>query len=419
MIVLFIDKKRYDMKILFITGLYPFQEEQYYYRCANGSLQNAANVFQWGVVRGLEENGSDYTVVSYPFLPCFLRGYKNVLTKGSVIKFDNKTIGYSPRYITIPFVKEFYIKKSLTSFINKWIKEKNIKKDEQFAILFYHLYGPFLSAAIPFKRIYRKMILCPIVTDAFYHDDQLIAQLPFWRRIQAAEEKKAFYAAFPYMDKYVFLAEKISDFIPNSKEHNIIVEGIAQMIPSAPVIKSSAVEKTLLYTGSLGDHTSIEFLLDAFSTITNEDYRLVICGDGVLKGLVEDYCAKDKRIVYKGRVLRDEALRLQRDCTVLINPRRPDIPETAYSFPSKTIEYMLSGTPMIGYKLEGIPSEYYNYFYTIPDMDKTSMMRVIQEVLNKPEEELYNNALSAYNFIVKEKSAKAQTKKIIDYLEAD
>lgn len=407
------------MKVLFITGLYPSQEEQYYYKCANGTLQNSSNVFQWGVVRGLEENGCDYTVVSYPFLPCYLRGYKKVFTKDTVIRYENKTIGYSPRYITIPYVKEYYIKESLNNYIKTWIKEQKIQKDEKFAILFYHLYGPFLSAAISFKKKYPKLILCPIVTDVFYHDDQLISQLPFWRRIQATKEKKAFYSAFPYMDKYVFLAEKISDFIPNSKGHNIIVEGLAQKIPNIPDLKSNTAEKTLLYTGSLGVHTSIDFLLEAFSSIENENYRLVICGEGALHGVVENYCAKDKRIVYKGSVLREEALTLQKKCTALINPRRPDIPETPYSFPSKTIEYMLSGTPMIGYKLEGIPSEYYNYYYTIPDMEKSSMMKVIQEVLDKPAEELYNKALSAFNFIAMKKNAVAQTKRIIDYLGAD
>ena len=223
----------------------------------------------------------------------------------------------------------------------------------------------------------------------------------------------------PKMNKYVFLADRMSELIPESKDNYIVVEGIAQIIPELPHKKGEKKEKTLLYTGALGIHTSIDHLLQAFVLTNNKGFRLVICGDGTLRPLVEDYCTKDTRILYKGSIPRDAALELQKSCTAVINPRRPDIIDTAYSFPSKTIEYLLSGTPMIGYKLEGMPSEYYDYFFTIPEMDDNSMAKVITEVLNKPEEELYKKALSAYNFIITNKTAFIQVKKIIDYIEAD
>ena len=77
---------------------------------------------------------------------------------------------------------------------------------------------------------------------------------------------------------------------------------------------------------------------------------------------------------------------------------------------------MLSGTPMIGYKLEGIPEEYYDYYYTIPDMSLESMREVISNVLSSPNSVLFNKAQSAYSFIVNNKTAKSQIKRLVDFL---
>ena len=54
-----------------------------------------------------------------------------------------------------------------------------------------------------------------------------------------------------------------------------------------------------------------------------------------------------------------------KEAKLLINLRNPEDKYTKYSFPSKTFEYMVSGTPFFTTKLEGIPSEYYNYLYCI------------------------------------------------------
>lgn len=407
------------MKVLFVTGLYPQQVEEYYYNCSNGALQNASNVFQWSIVKGLVENDYDFTVVSYPFLPCFFNGYNRLLTKSSPIDFNGTEIGYSPRYVTLPYIKEWFIERSFKSYLSNWLAQQQIKENEQFAILFYHIYGPFLAAVRPFKTRYKRMILCPIITDLFHCDPSRLNDYPFWKRKQLRKEIDITKDMLPKMNKYVFLADRMSELIPESKGNYIVVEGIAQSIPEPPLKKGEVKEKTLLYTGALGKHTSIDHLLQAFVQTVNKDFRLVICGIGVLSPLVEEYCTKDDRIIYKGSIPRDEALELQKNSTAVINPRRPDIIDTAYSFPSKTIEYLLSGTPMIGYKLEGMPSEYYDYFYTIPEMDDNSMAKVITEVLSKPEEELYQKALSAYNFINNNKTAFIQTKKIIDYIEAN
>ena len=70
-------------------------------------------------------------------------------------------------------------------------------------------------------------------------------------------------------------------------------------------------------------------------------------------------------IRYFGFVSHERALELQAKAALLINPRSPKGVFTRYSFPSKTLEYMRSGKPVVCHRLEGIPEEYDPYLQYI------------------------------------------------------
>ena len=159
-------------------------------------------------------------------------------------------------------------------------------------------------------------------------------------------------------------------------------------------------------------------LVDAFMLTTDSRFRLVLCGSGVLREYVEKAALSDKRIVYKGRVSHDEVVRLQRNSTMLINPRRPNGGITKYSFPSKTMEYMSSLTPMIGYHLEGIPEEYYQYMYTPKDLTQKSLAECINQTLSLPLSVLQEKADAAFKFVAENKNSVAQVQRMIDFLKA-
>ena len=59
-----------------------------------------------------------------------------------------------------------------------------------------------------------------------------------------------------------------------------------------------------------------------------------------------------------GQVSLNEARALQKTADVLVNPRLNEGEYTKYSFPSKTMEYLSTGRPVVCYKLDGIPDEY-------------------------------------------------------------
>jgi glycosyltransferase involved in cell wall biosynthesis len=117
-----------------------------------------------------------------------------------------------------------------------------------------------------------------------------------------------------------------------------------------------------------------------------------------------------------GNIPREEVLSLQKKAMLLVNPRKPSVGLTRYSFPSKTMEYMASGTPMLGYALEGIPEEYYNHMFIPKDLSVDAMTNAINETLSKTPEELRQFGSLAKEFIRNNKESQHQVAKVIRFL---
>ena len=106
----------------------------------------------------------------------------------------------------------------------------------------------------------------------------------------------------------------------------------------------------------------------------------------------------------------------QQKATLLVNPRQNNEEFTKYSFPSKNLEYMLSGRPTICYMLDGVPDEYSNYLI-VPENDSVeALAEAIKSVFDKTYEEQSQIGIKARNFVLENKNYLVQTRKIIDLL---
>ncbi|MBR0449021.1 MAG: glycosyl transferase family 1, partial [Peptococcaceae bacterium] len=99
-----------------------------------------------------------------------------------------------------------------------------------------------------------------------------------------------------------------------------------------------------------------------------------------------------------------------------VNVREDKSEFTKYSFPSKTIEYMLSGTPLLTTRLIGIPQEYYRYSFSVSSNTPTVLMEKLKEIAEKSAEELLEIGRRAQRFIQEEKNGQKQAKKIEEFV---
>lgn len=400
------------MTILFITGLYPIEKVEYYRKnTKNNTLQFAPNEYQWRIVEGLCENNVNFHVISCPFLPCYPK-YKYIYTSGGLLEYKKEVIGEYLNYCTIPILKYSSLLLRLRKSIKKYL---NSNKNDDIYIITYNSLGFMQEAIKPLKKRY-NIKLCSIITDLIDDATNSIFKLSFFKFIQARIEQERIWKSYKYTDGFILLSKYMVECIPQAINKSIVIEGISKSNALEEIKLKKDNIKSIIYTGILAEFAGIKNLISAFMNTNNINYRLIICGSGELENYVKECTEKDSRIIYKGSVAHDEVIKLQSNATVVINPRLPSVSLTKYSFPSKTIEYLLSGTPMIGYQLTGIPEEYYNYFYTPCDYTIDSLTETINTVLDKPSEELKEKASKARNFILNNKTSQKQISKIIAFL---
>lgn len=403
------------MKVLFLTGLYPDDYITKLNELSRGHIQNAPNAFQWAVIDGFKTNNVDFHVISFPFLPTFPLKYRKLFTPSGNIMLDDQCIGKMIPYCSLLVYKPLSIYIRLKPIIRDWIVAAQNDLDQNLIILTYTPSIPVLSAIKDLRKEYPHLQVATIVTDLV--DDMMNFKLnrSFLKRIQSHIVMRQTKRLYKHIDKYILLTKDMIEKIPEAKDRHIVIEGIAAPRHLELTEKDNKTV-SILYTGTLEKFSGIAQLLLAFHKIKDDSLRLIICGIGELQSMVEDYTKKDYRITYKGMLMHNDVIELQKHATLLINPRRPDMNITRYSFPSKTMEYLLSGTPMIGYRLDGIPHEYFEYFYNIEDLSEGALIKTIQTVASIPCEELRQKGISAYNFIMSQKTSHCQVKKILDFL---
>lgn len=183
-----------------------------------------------------------------------------------------------------------------------------------------------------------------------------------------------------------------------------------------------AIEEELLYahvcmyTGDLSNLNGIPKLLKGFALVADPDVRLWLLGRGECESAVLDAAARDPRISFLGFLPNDETRALQRRVTVLINPRPSQQEITKYTFPSKLLEYMQSGTPVLTTRLPGIPAEYYQHVFSIETETTEGIAEALRRTLSIPTAELREKGESAREFVVRDKSWQAQAQHIARFL---
>ena len=146
------------------------------------------------------------------------------------------------------------------------------------------------------------------------------------------------------------------------------------------------------------------------------EYELWLCGGGELTDYIIEQSQKFNNIKYFGYVSTEKIQELQMMATVLINPRKNDAEYTKYSFPSKTMEYLASGKPVIGYILDGYPKEYISYLNCPNDESDDALKNKIIEICSLSFDCRKKMGEKSRDFIINKKNPVNQCEKIISML---
>lgn len=222
-----------------------------------------------------------------------------------------------------------------------------------------------------------------------------------------------------HVTDYVVLTQAMNDYInPNGKPY-IVLEGQADaaMAEKEPSLAEKTEPRVVLYAGGISKAYGAELLVRGFQLANIPNSRLDIYGLGDYVEELKEIACQDHRVIYGGMLMNTQIVEKERQATLLVNVRPTDAEFVKYSFPSKTMEYLSTGTPLLTTVLPGMPKEYYPHVYLLQEETVEGVAKKLREILGQPDEALFRKGQEARKFILKEKNNIVQAKKILDMLE--
>ena len=365
----------------------------------------AVQKFNRLVSMGLKHNGANVKVYSKPPVGNVVG---HTWVNESTETEDDLTYSYLS-YYNVPIIRDL-----LTFFLTFWQVVKFVVKNrgEKAVVCDVLAVSMNLGAVLASKLMRVKIV--GIVTDMpglMVGNSEAQERMTLSKFVTAAINK-SYLSSYSH---YVFLTEQMNSIINIYDRPYIVMEALCDNSHNIsyddPINK--AEPKVVMYAGGLHKRYGLKLLVDAFCRLEMDDVQLWLLGDGPYVEELQGVLKKDHRVHYCGVVSNEEVLYKEQEATLLVNPRPTNEEFTKYSFPSKNMEYMASGTPLLTTKLPGMPEDYYPYIYLFEDEDVDGFEQTLKMVLGLPEKDLVAKGIEAKEYVLKNKNYLVQTERIL------
>lgn len=387
-------------RIVFLGLLYPPEEEDRTLSRCKVKPSSAPVVFQRTLIRGMEEAlGHNLEIVSALPVGTWPNAYTNLVLPSRTWQ-NGTALCYEVGCVNLPFVKQAMRAAGARKLLKKILRPGD-------RVVLYSAYMPFLRAL---EKLPRDVEVTAIITDLpEYYDLGQTSRLRKWLR---SMQNRLIRRCMKRVDRFVLLTEQMHEPLQVGDRPWMLMEGICTAEKTAG---EAAQERAIFYSGTLHYQFGILTLLEAFQSLQDPSARLWICGSGEAESRILELCKTDPRMTFYGYLNQGEVAALRSRAAVLVNPRNNEGEYTRYSFPSKTMEYMASGKPVVMYRLDGIPAEYDPFLYYVPQNGPEALAETLSYVLDHPEE-AQEKGRRAQAFVLEHKSSSAQGRRLVEFL---
>ena len=241
----------------------------------------------------------------------------------------------------------------------------------------------------------------------------------FFRRLLSLLVERLNKRNMDKFDMYLFQTKDTNLVVNKKNKPFIIIEGQcdSNMSSVENTVELKEKPRVVMYAGGIHKEFGIDLFVKAFINAKIDNCVLDIYGDGNYQNELVEIAKTNKDIHYYGRVANDVVVSKQTKATLLVNPRLSSELYVRYSFPSKTLESMASGTPLLTTKLPCIPEDYFDYLYFFDNEDVESFKQILINVLSKTDLELNKKGMMAKQFVLQKKNNIYQAKRLLDFIE--
>lgn len=374
----------------------------------DAGLPTATQRFAWSVIESLTSAALRVTVVSAAPATDFPHN-RRVLFSAGKFEGHDKVTGF-----LLPFVNITGLKHISRYVAASWTLTRRTRRGRTSAILVHGVHSPFIwAAARAGRRLGVPVVILltdpPSLRTPFDHGVGLAMKRLDRRLIQSGLQR---------VTGVISLTRALAeDFAPGKP--SLLMEGIARSMegpdPQADPIAPSATHGVAVYAGGLQEEYGVRALMDAVS-LSQREWELHLYGRGPMEEECRMVASSNPRVVFHGVADAATLGRAYSRATVLVNPRQLGADFVKYSFPSKLLEYMTTGTPVVTSHLPTIPPDYDPFLIYTGD-DAVSLAMSLDHTIALDDSELQEFGRAAQVFVRETRSSSPQGMRIRAFLD--
>jgi len=377
----------------------------------------AGNKYQIGFLRGLEAAipQPPYVISTQP-MPMYPRSHV-IFSRAAAFRVSDLTNATLVPFLNVPILKQTTMLLSVFMHLAVWLWRT--RKSNNRVVLVFNVFSPLSLSVLGATALFGGTPVA-IIAD-LPHDEYdfkgighgLLELIDFFVQTHSISR---FAAIIPLTHQ---IAEDFAPGLPSLVIEGGVETDIVEKVDAMSIHSQSTMpahNKSVFYSGAINDINGVDLLIQAFRLLPDPHYRLHIFGQGPMEPMVREAMDQDKRVFYGGVLPIREIMRRQAQATVLVNPRPSYRRITRYTFPSKVLEYMVSGRPTITTVLPGIPEEYYPYLYLLRDETPEGLAQLIEDVCSESATKLEQRGQQARDFVLQNKNWGCQGKRIYEFI---
>jgi glycosyltransferase involved in cell wall biosynthesis len=191
--------------------------------------------------------------------------------------------------------------------------------------------------------------------------------------------------------------------------------GVSEASKGFPI--HHVVKPRLLFSGALDHWGGIQQLLDAFERLRVPNASLVVVGWSQWPGL-RKRLENTPGVEYYGRVDETTLLRLAEEAAVLVNPRPLKTPGNQMNFPSKLLEYLTYGRPVVTTMTPGVAPCYTDLTVPAKSDSPDDLAAAIERALSLPHADRVELARRVEHFLATTRLWSIQSRRLWDFLKS-
>jgi glycosyltransferase involved in cell wall biosynthesis len=377
----------------------------------NEACNRAGNMFQERLLLALDEAGLPACLIlSQRPVRLFPRS-RTLVVRGSRHEMESGLSIELLPYVNLPVIRPIGVGLIVLSRIMRWRAPRGVKR----AVLTYNLTEPpglftliasRLSGASPIASV--NDIFVPGETIA----DSWSRRLDFWLQSRL----------IPRFDGLSVASRRIAEqFAPKTpwvRNEGGVGDTVVSRFEQRPSVPASTVDRpfTIVFAGSFTKINGIPEIVAAFAQLDGREIRLLVAGRGPEEEVVQRAAAGDARIDFRGYLSENEVLELYGEADLLLNLRITERVNTDYFFPSKLVEYLATGVPVLSTGTGHVQEEFGEVLFLLEEESPEALAAALTQLAAMDPRARWARGAAARKQVLSTHQWSVQGQKLADFI---